>query len=320
MTKSNGGKTTYTPTEFQFYAPKENQTIGQFFHNSKDGTFFGRTLKSWGQLMIFYGIFYIVLAALFTICMQGLFASLDDNKPKWQLDDSLIGTNPGLGFRPISEITEYGSVIKYNDKQNDTKTYWIELIDDFLKKYNESSDPTKEKICNFNTQKLKDKEFCNVDITNFGDCSRGKAYGYNNSRPCVFLKLNKIFNWVPEYYDDPELLDASMPSQLKDHINSTSKVKPEELKQVWVSCDGTHGPDKEKITNVNYYPYQGFPGYYYPYLNQEGYLSPIIAVQFPNLPHNNMVNIECRAWAKNIIYSGSVRDRKGSVTFQILID
>lgn len=49
MSKSNGGKTTYVPTEFQFYSPKEKQSLGQFIYNSKDGTYFGRTPKSWGK-------------------------------------------------------------------------------------------------------------------------------------------------------------------------------------------------------------------------------------------------------------------------------
>lgn len=43
------------------------------------------------QLIIFYTIFYTVLAALFTICLQGLFITLNDEHPKWQLEDSLIG-------------------------------------------------------------------------------------------------------------------------------------------------------------------------------------------------------------------------------------
>ncbi|XP_037828599.1 sodium/potassium-transporting ATPase subunit beta-1 [Lucilia sericata] len=313
MSKSNGGKTTYVPTEFQFYAPKEKQSIGQFIYNSKDGTYFGRTPKSWGQLMLFYGIFYIVLAGLFTICMEGLFSTLHDNEPKWKLDESLIGTNPGMGFRPLSEETERGSVIQFDTKKNAEKKYWIDLLDEYMKDYNETH---VGKSCSFN-QTHNPEDVCMVDIKEFGGCSPQKAYGYNNTRPCVFLKLNKIFKWVPEFYDDPKDLPETMPVQLKKHIED---VDPLSRQQIWVSCDGTNAEDKENLGEVKYYPSQGFPAYYYPFLNQPGYLSPLIAVQFEKLPLNKMVNIECRAWAKNIIYSGSVRDRKGSVTFQIFID
>lgn len=69
--------------------------------------------------------------------MQGLFSTLKDNEPRWKLEDSLIGTNPGLGFRPISEQTERGSVIHFDTKKNGEKDYWINLLNSFIKgKYN----------------------------------------------------------------------------------------------------------------------------------------------------------------------------------------
>lgn len=84
--------------------------------------------------MIFYTIFYVILAALFAICMQGLFATLIDNEPKYKLDESLIGTNPGLGFRPISDRTEDGSLIWYNVTNATTVDKWVNLLDGFLER------------------------------------------------------------------------------------------------------------------------------------------------------------------------------------------
>ncbi|XP_061402034.1 sodium/potassium-transporting ATPase subunit beta-1 [Musca vetustissima] len=313
MSKNNG-ETKFVPTEFQFYSPKEKQSFGQFLHNSKDGTYLGRTPKSWAQLLTFYSIFYVVLAGLFAICMQGLFSSLDENAPKWKLDKSLIGTNPGLGFRPISDDTQRGSVIQFDTKIAAEKQYWIDLLNNFMQSYNESQHTGK--VCSFN-QTHNPEDVCTVDIEQFGSCSPSNSYGYNNSRPCVFLKLNKIYDWVPEYYDNPADLPEDMPAQLKEHIKA---VPEHERQQVWVSCNGNNAKDQEDFGTVKYYPSQGFPAYYYPYLNQKNYLSPLIAVQFEQLPVNKMINIECRAWAKNILYNGSVRDRMGSVTFQLFID
>ncbi|XP_075149263.1 nervana 1 [Haematobia irritans] len=313
MSKTNGGNTKVT--EFQFYAPKEKQSFGEFFYNSKDGTYLGRTPKSWAQLWLFYAIFYTVLAGLFAICMRTMLSTLEEREPKWQLDSSLIGTNPGLGFRPISDDTLRGSVIQFDTKIAKEKQYWIDLLDTFMKDYNQTH-PNGQKLCTFKDN-ITSQDVCAVDIKKFGPCAPSNAYGYNNSRPCVFLKLNKIFNWIPEYYDDPANLPEDMPEQLKTHITATPA---EERKQVWVSCNGNHGKDVEKLTSINYYPSQGFASYYYPYLNQPNYLSPLIAVQFDNLPVGTMLNIECRAWAENIKYSGSARDRQGSVTFQLFID
>ncbi|XP_051859185.1 sodium/potassium-transporting ATPase subunit beta-1 isoform X2 [Drosophila albomicans] len=268
--------------------------------------------RTFGQLFLFYVIFYIILAILFAICMQGLLASVDDYKPKWQLEESLIGTNPGLGFRPLSEQTERGSVIEFDNKKPAEIEYWTGLLDDFLKDYKQT-EGRKMKHCDYN-QSRNPNDVCVVDENQFGPCSSANGYGYRVGKPCIFLKLNKIYGWVPEIYDTPAL---NMPDDLQHLFNQTSEV---ERQKIWISCNGHYGKDKEQFQNISYYPSQGIPTYYYPYLNQPGYLSPIVAVQFNSPPIGSMLDVECRAWAKNIIYSGSIRDRMGSVTFQFLMD
>lgn len=69
---------------------------------------------------------------MFAICMQGLLSTLTHEHPKWQLDASLIGTNPGMGFRPISNNTEVGSLIKFDTKDPATYKEWTDLLDEFL--------------------------------------------------------------------------------------------------------------------------------------------------------------------------------------------
>jgi sodium/potassium-transporting ATPase subunit beta len=72
------------------------------------------------------------LAALFAVCLKGLLATINTSSPKWQLGESLIGTNPGLGFRPIADDVDQGSLIWY-DSTNETQiNYWVNLIDTFL--------------------------------------------------------------------------------------------------------------------------------------------------------------------------------------------
>ncbi|KAH8238926.1 hypothetical protein KR038_008219 [Drosophila bunnanda] len=309
MSKNNGKG---AKGEFEFPQPAKKQTLGQMIYNPEEGTFFGRTGKNWSQLLMFYTIFYIVLAALFTICMQGLLSTINDREPKWKLHESLIGTNPGLGFRPLSEQTERGSVIQFNGKKPAESDYWIELIDDFLRDYNHT-EGREMKHCNYGQTNVPG-DVCVFNTDLFGDCSRANNYGYKANQPCIFLKLNKIFSWTPEVFDAPE---KDMPEDLQQVINGTAM---EERKQIWVSCNGHLSKDKELFQNIKYFPSQGFPAYYYPYMNQPGYLSPLVAVQFVSPPKGQMLDVECRAWAKNIIYSGSARDRKGSVTFQIIVN
>lgn len=85
-----------------------------------------------GELIVFYTIFYIVLSALFIICMKGLLATCPENMPKWQLEESLIGISPGVGFRPLPEDVDHGSLIWYDASNQSQITHWRDLIDDFL--------------------------------------------------------------------------------------------------------------------------------------------------------------------------------------------
>jgi sodium/potassium-transporting ATPase subunit beta len=81
---------------------------------------------------VFYSIFYTALAALFAICMKGLLVTIDQHEPKWKLGESLIGTNPGLGFRPLPEDVEQGSLIWYDASNQTQITYWTKILDRFM--------------------------------------------------------------------------------------------------------------------------------------------------------------------------------------------
>lgn len=89
--------------------------------------------------------------------------------------------------------------------------------------------------------------------------------------------------------------------------------------QVFVSCHGQNPNDRDSIGSIRIEPF-GFPYYYYPYTNIKGYLSPLVSVQFENPKAGLVINVECIAWAPNIIYHGGERDRQGSVHFEIMID
>ncbi|KAK9753044.1 Sodium / potassium ATPase beta chain [Popillia japonica] len=303
------------PPDKTFY-----EKLSTALYDKSENTILGRTPKNWGQLLLFYTIFFSCLAALFAICMQGLFASLDDRTPTWVLHRSLIGTNPGMGFRPISNNTDEGSLIWYNSKNATTIGKWVNLLNEFLHEYKIDNRHNRA-VCDFEHPPPADKA-CEVNMEDFGDCSPDNDFGYNTSFPCVYLKLNRIYGWVPEYYNDTKNLPPDMPDDLVANIKAEYAKGPEYANQIWISCNGEHSVDKEHInsTRFEYYPTRGFPGYYYPYTNVNGYLSPLIAVQLRGFTPNIIISIECRAWAKNINYRGGYRDREGSVHFEIMRD
>jgi sodium/potassium-transporting ATPase subunit beta len=126
-------------------------------------------------------------------------------------------------------------------------------------------------------------EPCKVNLNAFAPCVKDKKFGYEEGRPCIFLKLNKIYNWIPEYYNKSDDVQDAMPDRLKEHIRNRSRLRIE-TNVVWVSCEGENPADIENLGNgISYYSYygeQGFSGNNFPFMNTKGYLQPLVAVQF----------------------------------------
>lgn len=311
--------------EFDYMRVPENKTrwevLRDSIYNPAEGTYCGHTGKKWAITAFFYCCFFAGLAVFFAICMKGMLATLSYERPKWTLDSSLIGTNPGLGFRPIAENADERSLVWYSASNPAQVQKWTGLLDKFLEKYTNSSllpnGGRNQQICNYN-KPLKPGNVCAVEVNKWGPCSPSEQYGFNNSAPCIFIKLNRIYGWIPEYYNDTKNLPAEMPDNL---VNYIQRVNSSWLNTVWVSCKGENPHDNESIGELDYYPKNhGFPGYYYPYENIPGYLSPVVAVHFLRPARNRIINVECRAWAKNIEYSSYKSEKKGAVHFELMVD
>ncbi|KAJ9595666.1 hypothetical protein L9F63_013132, partial [Diploptera punctata] len=275
-------------------------------------------------VFIFYLIFFSALAILFAICMKGMLLTIDERRPTYLLDSSIIGSSPGLGFRPMTDISNPGALIWYQAANETNYMHWVRQLESFLEPYKEThklpGGGKNQQLCDYDRTPDPGK-VCAFDVKPLSPCTSEFGYGYNKSAPCVFIKLNKIYDWVADYYRTPKELPEDMPLDLKEHINDIYlSNKTEQMNQIWVSCKGEHPADRQHIGPIKYYPGRGFPGYYYPYQNIDGYLSPLIAVMLERPELNVHINIECRAWAKNIAYSNQDGHREGSVHFELMID
>ncbi|KAL9705699.1 hypothetical protein quinque_009217 [Culex quinquefasciatus] len=212
--------------------------------------------------------------------------TLDPKMPKFQLSESLIGANPGLGFRPMPvEDTVESTLVWYKASDNGNIEAWTRQIDIFLKAYHEEEDNRVD--CSFDTPPPEGK-VCRVPMNEWGPCTKANRYNFKKKSPCIFLKLNKIFNWVPDLYNTTENLPEVMPEDLREHIGSELGRGDKNANIVWVSCAGENPADNEHIGPINYIPRRGFPGYFFPFKNTEGYLPPIVAVHFesPKTAHS----------------------------------
>lgn len=299
------------------------ETLQSFLYDRESGRVFGRTGSSWAKIGLFYLVFYAVLASMFAIMLWVFFQTLDYRIPRWQLTGSLIGTNPGLGFRPMPPSYNVEStLIWYRGSDPENYKMWRDSLVEFLEVYRKPGlTPGRgQNIYNCDYDRPPGKgQVCDVDVKNWGPCTQENNFNYHKSGPCIFLKLNKIYGWIPQFYNDTRNLPPDMPKDLKTHIDAMGRNSSLRLNTIWVSCEGENPADAENVGPIKYIPsHRGFPGYFYPYENTEGYLSPLMAIHFERPKTGVLIQVECKAWAKNIKFDR--KDRLGSVHFELMID
>jgi len=83
-----------------------------FCWNSKTNELCGRSISSWMKLVIFMVLFSAGVAMFWGVCLWVFYQTLDNYTPKLQQTESFIGSNPGLGYRPMRmESDPYSSLV-----------------------------------------------------------------------------------------------------------------------------------------------------------------------------------------------------------------
>jgi len=290
--------------------PKERHgwdAISNFLYEKDTGKVMTRTPKSWALISGFYLIYYSFLAAFWALMFYVFWQTLPEGMPKWQNANGLIGRSPGLGLRPEQDklLIDSSMIVFSRESKDDVKTVgeegyvpgwggWVDRSEKFLAGY-------------------KTESYMGFTVADLGPCGEGK-FGYNEGKPCIFLKLNKIYGLQHDFYNDTTDLPEKMPQTLKAHIAQQS-----DKNQVWVDCKPKKIADQEGLASIKYYPEaRGFPKKYFPYMgNKEEFKSPLVAVQFEPKAKGQLLHIECRAWAKNIGYNR--RDKIGINSLEILM-
>lgn len=109
------------------------ESFKHFFWNPDTETFLGRTWESWAKLVAFYITLYTCLAGIWSVYFYIFHLTISDRYPKWQLADSLIGTNPGLGMRPQSPSDRVESaLISYRQGPDGDYQHWVDDLVEYL--------------------------------------------------------------------------------------------------------------------------------------------------------------------------------------------
>jgi sodium/potassium-transporting ATPase subunit beta len=281
----------------------------------------GRTPSSWGKITLFYLVYYAILAGVWAFMLWVFLQTMSEAEPKWQQGESIIGVNPGVAFRPAPPLANIDSTLIHFSEGNDGNwDHWVtelgNLVDDMAK---EEAGASYVDCDNLEGAK-RPNELCRLDSTKFGaHCSKDNKFGYDKGKPCIFIKLNKIYGWEPPTYERLDELPEDMPQYLKDEIkNNYSNGGNITKRMVWLSCQGENAADKENIGELEITPYPGIPAAYFPFMRQTGYKSPMVAIQFKRPEPAVLINIECKTWFRDVVHNR--RDRVGSVHFELLVD
>jgi len=319
-----------------------------FLYNPKTGEILSRTPLSWFKITAFYIVYYSCLAGFWLACMNIFFLTLPENAtgPKWTMQKSLIGTNPGVGLRPVNTDKKIDSqmfVLRTSDKsmiptnkgkdnegEGELNADYAARMSKFLKVYEEKVTVNGPyHAFDVNTTLKDDRGGCN-------EFPYGFVAEDGQISPCIFIKFNKIWGWNPsELGDDPEnpmtLADDYRFTEDKTVLDRFPKIVMDKYAalddkhDIIVNCEGRYAADKEAVTDMMYFPAsQAIASKYFPYeggkdLTGNVYHSPLVAVKLPHNPKTigQLVHIECRAYYYDVDHN--TKDKMGLVQFEVLI-
>jgi len=291
-------------------------------YNPDTGAVLTRTPMSWAKIIVFYCIYYTLLAGFWLACLNIFFLTIEDDKPRWTLDESLIGSNPGVGMKPAMYDEKIDSSMYVFNPNDDDQTPtdkdgegpknidYVVRMEKYLEKYDNKKGLHE---CTDNSDKNKGK--CIFDKSVLGACGT-KNFGYMPEggviKPCILLKLNKIYGFDPVPVEANNITDYKlMSSGLQDIIKSG-----ENPESVFFDCFGRFAADKEAV-QMEYFPSnQAISLKYFPFTGGN-YHSPVVAVQLTAKP-GQLIHMECRAYYKGVKHN--TKDRLGLVQFEIYID
>jgi len=297
-------------------------------YNPDTGEVLTRTPLSWLKITAFYTVYYTCLAGFWVGCLNIFFLTLPESKmgPRWTMEESIIGTNPGVGLRPQNTdklIDSQMFVLKAGDTnerptnegredegQGDLNVDYAARLRTFLKVYDTPAGGA----------------YQNFDLASLGECGTF-PYGFvkddtkNPISPCIFVKFNKIWDWTPTPIGDEDL--EGLPQAVVDHYNSQ-----DDKDNVWINCEGRYAADKEALAGdrMKYFPAsRAIPSSYFPYtggakISGNNYHSPLVAIKITPTPETlgQLIHIECRAYFQGVIHN--TKDKMGLVQFEVMIN
>ena len=224
-----------------------------------------------------------------------------------------------------------------NGGEGDLNADYIERTNKFLNNYKDTDMGKREKkLRDPNAAAGEMEDYKKFALSELGECNADNNYGYvvpnkmsksNTTTPCIFIKLNTIWGWVPKPYDcDKEKGEDSEGRCLPDIEKHLAKQGADKNNFVYINCRGRYAADQEALAGgLRYFPEnQGLPISYFPYVGKGAgaggnYHAPLVAVKITPKKgsEGQLIHIECRAYYDGVKHI--TKTKEGMVMFELQI-
>lgn len=159
--------------------------FGTFLYNGETGQVMGRSGESWLKIGVFYLIFYGFLAAFFSAMLTVFLSTLNDvgqGPPKLT---QFLENKPGLNL--IQGATR-------KSVNGDVPAGYFTAVTNVMDAYEKMAGG----VCPDNADGRGDLK-CGFNQTLLGACDPKKTpdLGFKSGMPCMYVKINKVYGWVP---------------------------------------------------------------------------------------------------------------------------
>jgi len=281
-------------------------------YNKETGQILTRTPESWGKIGLFYLVYYSCLAAFFAGLLSiFLFAFTDNNAPLLTGTHSVLPQNPGMGFRPRPD--EDKTMIKFSVSDNKTYTPYINDMEQFLNKkgadftYLKGQSAATHQDCKMGALSANVTHAslpCSFKVNGMTEIMNNCVnanYGYEDGTPCFAIKVNKIYEFIPDVNDGSGALK--------------------------LQCEGEYAADKDNVGPIRYFSADGASSdhgtvdlAYWPFVGQKNYLSPLVFVKLDRPAKGVLIQIACKPINVENIKQNKMSNGAGRVTLEVLVD
>lgn len=151
---------------------------------------------------LYFSLFYAVLFAFFWSYLNlTMYFHIQRNYPSLTGLQSALQANPGLSIVPVPDV--YNSLIYTSSASYQQYEVHVGQLLGFMSKYEHWSRKTigeRSELAHCVNQPYRFDPLrpCIVDLNMIGPCCIDNAFGYDSDSPCVLLKMNKIYGWLPD--------------------------------------------------------------------------------------------------------------------------